>query len=108
MIGGFPVPKVIPPVAANVRLSENQPEFEAISVRRDIIPYDFMDGGPPRYVPMWTACIEFTPEELAQIREQHGKFYISIMSNNFPPIRVMTEDENLVLLLGDKSGDDVA
>lgn len=97
------MPKFIAPVAANVRLAESQPEYEPISVRRDIVPYDMRDGNPPAYVPMFTACLEFTPEELAQVREQHGKCYLVIMGNGWPPCLVTVTDENLELLTNDKT-----
>lgn len=83
------------PGCARIRLAEDQPEYQAITVlglRHSAYGSPRLDG-----LNLMVAAIEFTPEELAELARHGGKLYIGELTfgQPFTPLSVWVGDEAL-------------
>lgn len=83
------MPKWLTPENANVRLAENQEEYETIDVRCQRVP--LQEGGPPNAM-AHIALLQFTPEELRALINNSGQITLCILGNGWPPCSVHVGD----------------
>lgn len=87
------MPNFRTPIGANHLLAEEQPEYETISVRKQLVPL-----GPdhPQMVPALVASVQFTPEELRELIRNSGVISLTILGGGWPPCSINVGDPNLI------------